>query len=50
LARPVRDLRVVRGQTRSRLRREKRLKKWPRQWKIDLIEAHNPTWDDLYER
>lgn len=32
------------------IRREKRLKKWPRQWKIRLIEAQNPTWDDLYEK
>jgi putative endonuclease len=30
--------------------REKRLKKWPRAWKIRLIEADNPGWDDLYER
>ena len=28
--------------------REKQLKKWRRQWKIDLIEAANPAWDDLY--
>jgi len=28
--------------------REKRLKKWNRQWKIDLIEKSNPEWDDLY--
>ncbi len=27
---------------------EKRLKKYPRQWKINLIEAMNPEWDDLY--
>jgi putative endonuclease len=27
--------------------REKALKKWPRQWKIDLIERDNPTWADL---
>lgn len=32
------------------IRREKRLKKWPRAWKIRLIEATNPRWDDLYER
>lgn len=32
------------------IRREKRLKKWPRQWKINLIESDNPTWDDLYNR
>ncbi len=29
--------------------REKRLKKWNRAWKIDLIERHNPTWKDLWE-
>ncbi|MER3373442.1 MAG: GIY-YIG nuclease family protein [Allomuricauda sp.] len=27
--------------------REKRLKKWKRQWKIDLIEKENPNWNDL---
>ena len=30
--------------------REKRLKKWNRQWKIDLLEKVNPDWDDLYEK
>jgi len=29
------------------IRREKRLKKWNRDWKIRLIEEHNPNWDDL---
>ena len=29
--------------------REKRLKKWKRQWKIDLIEKLNPDWRDLSE-
>ena len=29
--------------------REKRLKKWNRQWKVDLIEKSNPDWNDLYE-
>jgi len=28
--------------------REKRLKKWKRAWKIQLIEKQNPNWDDLY--
>ena len=29
--------------------REKRLKKWKRQWKIELIEKSNPDWKDLSE-
>ena len=29
---------------------EKRLKRWRREWKIELIEKTNPTWDDLYDR
>lgn len=28
---------------------EKRLKRWARRWKLDLIEKMNPSWDDLYE-
>lgn len=30
-------------------RREKRLKKWNRAWKMRLIEEQNPDWNDLYE-
>jgi putative endonuclease len=30
------------------IRREKRLKRWNRDWKIRLIEEFNPNWDDLY--
>jgi putative endonuclease len=30
------------------IRREKRLKKWKRAWKIALIEKDNPDWNDLY--
>jgi putative endonuclease len=30
------------------IRREKRLKKWNRAWKIRLIEELNPNWDDLF--
>ena len=30
------------------IKREKRLKKWNRAWKVRLIEEHNPNWDDLY--
>jgi len=31
------------------LRREKRLKRWPRTWKTRTVEAANPDWQDLYE-
>ena len=30
------------------IRHEKRMKKWPRAWKINVIEARNPQWLDLY--
>ena len=29
------------------IRREKRIKKWNRDWKLRLIEAANPEWRDL---
>ena len=29
--------------------REKRLKKWNRDWKLRLIEEMNPDWKDLYD-
>jgi putative endonuclease len=29
--------------------REKTIKRWPRAWKIALIERMNPSWDDLYD-
>ena len=35
---------------RTAIRREKRLKKWERRWKIELVEKENPGWDDLYDR
>ena len=28
--------------------REKQLKKWNRDWKINLIKDFNPAWEDLY--
>ena len=31
------------------IRRETNLKRWPRKWKLDLIEKSNPEWIDLYE-
>lgn len=30
------------------IRREKRLKRWRRVWKIGLIESRNPEWRDLW--
>ena len=29
------------------IKREKQLKKWNRQWKIELIEKENSEWEDL---
>ena len=29
--------------------REKRLKRWRRAWKVELVESLNPTWRDLYD-
>ena len=31
------------------IQREKTVKKWPRNWKLALIERSNPQWRDLYE-
>ena len=33
----------------SAIKREKTLKKWRRAWKLELIEAMNPYWRDLYD-
>ncbi|HEX9465475.1 MAG TPA: GIY-YIG nuclease family protein [Alphaproteobacteria bacterium] len=34
---------------RSAIQREKNLKRWPRAWKVALIEEKNPQWSDLYD-
>ncbi len=34
---------------KNAIQREKRLKKWDRNWKVELIEKDNPHWKDLYE-
>jgi putative endonuclease len=31
------------------LTRERRLKKWNRAWKLQLIEQMNPAWRDLWD-
>jgi putative endonuclease len=33
----------------SAIAREKTLKKWNREYKLNLIERENPQWRDLYE-
>ena len=30
------------------IQREHTIKHWPRAWKVRLIHAHNPEWEDLY--
>lgn len=32
----------------SAIQREKQMKAWRRDWKIELIEQSNPDWTDLY--
>lgn len=32
----------------SAIRREKQIKKWRREWKVDLIEKENPYWRDRW--
>lgn len=30
------------------IQREKTIKKWKREWRVNLIERENPNWDDLF--
>jgi len=32
----------------SAILREKQIKEWKRQWKLELIKKLNPYWNDLY--
>jgi putative endonuclease len=34
---------------RDAVKREKAIKSWNRQWKIDLIEKENPEWNELFK-
>ncbi len=36
------------GNAEDAVKHEKRLRKYPRQWKVNLIEEMNPQWKDLY--
>ncbi|MBI2961638.1 MAG: GIY-YIG nuclease family protein [Betaproteobacteria bacterium] len=36
------------GDMQAAIEREKRIKKWNRAWKLELIEKDNPEWRDLY--
>ncbi len=33
----------------SAITREKQLKAWKREWKVELIESQNRDWNDLYD-
>ena len=35
---------------RAAIQREKNIKRWPREWKVNLIIAGNPEWNDLFEQ
>ena len=35
------------GEMVAAIEREKQLKRWHRQWKLNLIESENPDWHDL---
>ena len=34
---------------RDALQREETIKHWPRAWKVRLLHAMNPDWNDLYD-
>ncbi|MCC7036862.1 MAG: GIY-YIG nuclease family protein [Alphaproteobacteria bacterium] len=36
------------GDVKAAIQREKQLKDWKRDWKMELIEKDNPDWLDLY--
>ena len=36
------------GDIRTAIQREHNIKHWPRAWKVRMILATNPSWDDLF--
>jgi putative endonuclease len=38
----------IHGDVTKAIKREKNIKAWKRQWKIQLIEVKNLFWEDLY--
>jgi len=36
------------GTAHEAITNEKRIKRWRRRWKLELIEKLNPRWEDLY--
>ena len=36
-------------QVEPAIQREKTMKRWPRDWKVNQIERDNPHWEDLFE-
>jgi len=39
----------VHGEVGPAIAREKRIKRWRREWKVALVEERNPDWLDLYD-
>ena len=37
------------GEVTEAIAFEKKLKRWRREWKVNLIERDNPKWGDLYD-
>lgn len=37
------------GTAESAIKRERNMKEWKRDWKINLIERNNPHWEDLFD-
>ena len=37
------------GDMYAAIGREKQIKKWNREWKVELIEKSNPYWNDLWD-